>query len=661
MFSIDGIVSGFDTTGIIESLLGFQDQQIETFNTRKADITTEQTAFKGIEARLLSLQTSLSRLNRTSSSVFDAISATSSNEDILQVAADSGANEGVYQLTVDSIASAHQIASQGFSETSEQIASGTVTIQVGDGAPTTITVDEGNNTLESFVASINDQVSDVNAGLVFDQGSDSYRILLTSKNAGSDNEITLTSTSSGGAGTVLDFSGPAVQEATDTVVTLGSGPGAISASYGSTKIDGLISGVTLDVKSADPGSAVTIELQRDTSIAQEAIEAFVAEYNGVIDTIDASTRYDPATDQASPLLGNRSVSVIKNELLSAVTSTVAVGGGVNRLSQIGIDVNIAGKLTIDSVKLGEALDGSLEGVEPDDIKNLFGLNATTSNAGIEFLNGSTRSVASDVPYEIDITQAAEQATITASSALGGSLVIDDNNNQLQITLDGIVTESLTLANGTYTAEELASHVQSTINQSEELGVHQAIVSLSDTGELVITSEAYGSESSLSSVSGTAASLLGFSGTESDFGQDVAGVFLVDGVEEIAKGTGRLLVGDSENANTADLQFIVSLTSDQVVAGADSNLQVSRGVTGQLDKFVANLTDGERGLLSTVEDEFETRLESIDQSIERVQQITDSRREALLAEFAALESILNELQNTGSFISSQLTTLKTNDN
>lgn len=657
MFSIDGLVSGFDTTTIIESLLGFQDQQIETFDARKAEITTEQTAFKGIEAQLVTLQTSLGRLNRSSNSVFDAISATSSQTDILDVAADSGANEGVYRLTVESVATAHQIGSQGFSETTTQIGSGTVTFQLGSNAPTTITVDEGNNTLESFVASVNDQVDDISAGIVFDQGADSYRILLTSKETGADNQISVTTSQDGGTGEVVDFSGPAVQEAANTVIRLGSGPGAITAEYDSLQIDGLIDGVTLDVKSADPDTTVTIDLSRDTQTARDAIESFVADYNSVIEYIDSTTRFDPNTNAASPLLGNRSVSVIKNRLFAAVTNTVATSSGVSRLSQIGIDLNSSGKLTIDSEKLSKALSGNLSGVDPDDIRNLFGLNATTTNAGIEFLNGSTRTVESSTPYEIDITQAAEQATVTGSSALAASIVIDDNNNQLQITLDGIVSETLTLANGTYTQEELAAHVQSTINQSDELGVHRSIVSLSETGELVITSEAYGSESSVSSVAGTAASALGFTGTESDTGQDVAGVFIVDGVEEVAKGTGRLLIGDSENENTADIQLIVSLTSDQLVAGSESELQVSRGVTGQLDKYIGSVLDVETGVLKTVDAEFEVRISSIDESIERVQAITESRREALIREFTALESILNELQTTGSFISSQLQSIR----
>ncbi|QDT11881.1 flagellar filament capping protein FliD [Planctomycetes bacterium K23_9] len=657
MFSIDGIVSGFDTTSIIESLLGFQQTQIDTFNSRKAEITTEQSSFKGVEASLLTLQGSIGRLNRTTNSVFDARTATSSDEDTISVAADGGANSGVYRLTVDSLATAHQIGSQGFATTSDQIATGDITFRTGDGAETTIAVDSGNNTLTGLVSSINDQVSDANASIVYDQSADSYRLLVTSTKTGVDNEIVVTNTMDGNTGTIPDFSGPAVQEASDAVITLGSGPGAITASYSSNTVDGLIENVTLDLKQVSDGDTVTIEIEEDIAGSKDAIESFVSDFNSIMDFIDAQTKYNPDTDQASPLLGNRSVSNIKNKLLTSVSDTIATTGGVSRLSQIGVDLNAQGKLQIDDVKLTDALNGNLEGVDPKEIRNLFGLNATSTNSGIEFQTGGNRTNDSLTPYEVDITQAAEQATITGS-AIPASVTIDDTNNELQITLDGIVSETLTLAEGTYTADQFAAHVQSTINNSDELGVHKASVSLSTNNELIITSEVYGDVSKISSVSGSALSTLGFSGTESDQGQDVEGVFIVDGVEEAAIGSGRILIGKSDNEYTADLQLRVTLTADQVVVGADAEVQVSRGVTGRLDKYVEQVLDTDTGILKTVDDEYQSRLDTIDDSITRVEELTASKRDYLLAEFTALETIMSELQNTGNFISSQLSTLST---
>lgn len=655
MFNIDGIVSGFDTTGIIDSLLGFQQRQIDTFNSRKAEVTTKQSSFKGIEAQLLTLQSSMGRLNRATNSVFDARVATSSNEDVLVATAGSGAISANYQLSVEQLATAHQIASQGFATTSDQIATGDVTFKVGDRSEQTITIDSSNNTLQGYVNAINEQVDDLNASIVFDQGTNSHRILLSSRHTGAANSITVTSAQDPLAGVLPDFSGPAVQPNLNAIVKLGSGIGAISAEYESNTVDGLIENVTLELSKADPGSTINISIEPDTEAAQEAVESFVADFNSIIEFIEAQTRYNPDTEEASPLLGDRSASTIKNKLLTIVSETVS-GSELGRLSEIGIDLNTQGKLGIDSDKLSKALRGELEGVESRDIRKLFGLNGESTSSGIRFLGGSPRTQASKTPYQVDITQAAEQALVTGTNATAASTVIDSSNNQFAITVDGIVSETLTLAEGTYTSSELAAHLESVINGSATLGVHDVTVGAETDGRLSIRSEAYGSAAEISSLTGTAAAVLGFDGSESDSGQDVAGQFIVNGVTEIAKGTGRILLGNLDNENTADIRLEVTLKSDQLVAGPEADLTITQGITGRLNEYTKSVLDSESGLLKTVNDTFESRIASIDKSIEQVEKLTESKRQYLIDEFTALESIINELQTTGNFISTQLTSL-----
>ncbi|MFK7737096.1 MAG: flagellar filament capping protein FliD [Pirellulaceae bacterium] len=652
-FSIDGLVSGFDTTTIIESLLGFQQQQIDTFNSRKAEITTQQTSFKSIEAQMLTLQSSISRLNRPTSSVFDAFTATSSDENVIEVAASSSATAGNYQLTVESLAAAHQIASQAYSDTTEQIAQGDYTFTVGSGAAQTITVDATNNTLSSFVQAINDQTEDLSANLIYDQNAGGYRVLLSSDKTGAANTIAVSNTADAGTGTVADFSGTAVQEASDAQIRLGSGPGAITASYETNQIEDLISGVTLNLRDADASKTISIEVAQDNSSSVAAIDSFVTDFNSIIDFIDQQTAFNPESNQASPLTGNRSVSVIKNRLLTIVTDSIPSNSGLSRLSQIGVDVNTSGKLELDREKLTQALNGDIDTIDPNTVRNLFGINGTSSNSSIRFVTGGQRTLASDTPYQVDITQAAEQATVAAASALAGSVTIDGTNNVLQLSVDGVNSEPLTLAAGTYTQQELARHVESTINASNSLGVHNVSVSLTTGNELVITTEAYGASAAISSLSGSAVTTLGFDGTETDIGQNVAGNFIVNGVEEPGIGSGRVLIGNSSNENTADLQIEVNLSTAQITAGVEGEVEVTRGLTTQLDEYLSSILDGDTGFLKTINEDFEARIDSIDQSIENVEAITAQKRDSLIEEFTALETILNDLQTTGSFISSQL--------
>ncbi len=652
MFSIDGLVSGLDTTSIIEGLVSIQQNQVDRLNVRKSEILTKQTAFKGIEARLLSLRSSMAQLNRSSNSVFEKTIGTSSDESLATVTTDSDAVEGTYLVRINSLARAHQLGSQGFDDDSTTISQGTIDFQVGDRPVTSITIDDSNDSVAGLVEAINQQSDDVTASIVFDQANSAHRILLTSRHTGEANQISITNNLAAGSGDVVrpDFSGQAIQEATNAAVQLGSGPGAIVAEYDTNTVEGLIAGVTLDLTSADPDKEISIVVNRDTDSAADAIDSFVEQYNSLIDYIDETTRFNPETSQASPLLGNRNVSDLKNTLGALVTETVPGLGNLNRMSQIGIDIDGTGRLSVNRSELNRALKGEVDGVEREDIARLFGLTGASGRSGIEFLLGSSRTKSGS--FAVDITQAAERASITAASTLASSVVIDSSNNQFQISIDGLQSETLTLDEGTYTQQELAAQLEARINGSADLKGSEVSVSV-DGGALEITSQRYGRSSEISDLAGTALSTLGFSGSESDQGQDVVGNFIVDGVVEAATGSGRVLIGDSENEFTADLQVRITLDGSQVVEGAEGDLTVSRGITARLDQYFGDLLEAETGTMATIKEDFDLRIESLDDSIARVNAISEAKTQFLIEQFTALERTLADLQNTSSFLASQL--------
>lgn len=655
MFNIEGLVSGLDTTSIIEGLVSLQQSQVQRLDSRISDIETQKAAFQGIEARVLSLSSSMSQLNRSSGSVFERMTGTSSDEASLTVSPESGAAAGSYQLRINSLARAHQIGSQGFSDKSSSIPQGEISFQVGDRPAATVTIDETNNTVEGLVEAINSQASDVSASIVFDQANSANRILLTSNQTGAANEIEVTNSLATAAGSEVrpDFGGPAIQEAANATIQLGSGPGALVAEYESNSVDGLIDGVTLDLLAADPDKEISVNVARDTETAQDAIETFVDRYNSLISFIDTQTSFDPETNQGSPLLGNRNVSNLKNSLSSIVTEAVpGLGGSLNRLSQIGVDIDSQGRLAINVSELSQALEGEVEGIDPSDIGRLFGLSGVSDNAGVEFLLGSSETQESTSGYQVDITQAAERGSVTATSSLASSIVIDASNNQFEFSLDGSESQTIELGSGTYTQQQLADHLAARINNSPDLRGAEVSVAL-DGGALQITSERFGSDSKVEELAGTALAALGFDGSEAGAGKDVAGFFVVDGVVEAATGSGRLLIGDGENENTADLQMRITLGASQVVDGIESNLTISRGITSKLDQYFADITEDEIGTMAVINEDFDLRIESIESSIARVNSISEAKTQYLIEQFTVLERTLSDLQSTSSFLTSQL--------
>ncbi|MCA9059658.1 MAG: hypothetical protein KDA85_14220, partial [Planctomycetaceae bacterium] len=166
--TIDGLITGIDTQSILDGLQQIQQQQIDRMKVRQTEVTGKQTAFKTLEAQLLSLRADIGVLNRNASSPFTRQSVTVSDESAVAATAGSTALPGTYRLTVDRTASTHQVASQGFADADSEITQGTFDIRLGGGDVKTITVNSNNNSLSGFADAINSAGAGVTATVVKD-------------------------------------------------------------------------------------------------------------------------------------------------------------------------------------------------------------------------------------------------------------------------------------------------------------------------------------------------------------------------------------------------------------------------------------------------------------------------------------------------------------
>ncbi len=655
MLSIDGLVTGIDTTTIIEGLTNIEQRQIDLLESRRKDVVDRQTAFKGVEAGLLNLRSVASRLGRSTGNVFSAREVTSSDEGLITASAASDAALGVFTVTVNQLAQAHQIGSQGFASENSELTTGTFSLQIGNGAATDITVDSSNNTLSGLAEAINNADAGVNATIINDGSSAGtpYRLLLTAASTGESNAITVINNLGASAGSAVkpDFSGAAIQDATNASVTLGSGAGAINVQSSTNTIEDVISGVTMRLNSADVNKPVALTVGRDTAAAESAVDDFIESFNGVMEFIDEQSAYNSETQASGALLGNRATRTIQDDLRRAVTDTVpGASSAANRLSAIGVSVTDAGRLVLNRTRLEDVLQGRDPNISDRDLAKLFSFSGESTNGNVTFLGGSTRTK-HGVPIEVDITQAATRGVATATSALAAVTTIDATNNTLSLEVDGGAA-TVTLAQGDYSRDQLAELVQEALNNSNELLGRSVSVGIS-ADRLEIVSDTYGRASEVGAFGGTALTALGFTGSESGQGQDVVGQFLVDGEVETAIGRGRLLTGNADNPNTADLQVRVTLSDAQVQPGVDAELSLTRGVGARLDISIGSLLDPVSGRVKTTNEGFDKRIEDLQAAIEKQQAQFESRRDALLAEFVAMESAVSQLQSTSSFLASQL--------
>ena len=201
--SIDGLASNLNTTQIIDSIIQAERRSAVLMEQDQANKTKEISTFQSLSAKLLALQSSLAGLGKEAT--FNQASLSISDENLLSATADGRVTPGSYALRILSLASAHQIASQGYSDPNQAIlGTGTITLSLGDRSGTTLTIGQGEGSLLGIKKAINDAKIGITASIIYDgTSSNPYRLVLTGSQTGQKNRISITSNLAGGES--LDF------------------------------------------------------------------------------------------------------------------------------------------------------------------------------------------------------------------------------------------------------------------------------------------------------------------------------------------------------------------------------------------------------------------------------------------------------------------------
>jgi len=762
---VDGLVTGLDTTEIIEKILEFDRQPIYELQARIEQLTKIRGAYETLEANLLTLKVDAQRLYRLDR--FLSLSAESSDESILTATATSSARAGRYTVTVQQLAQNHQIASAVFSDAdSTVIGNGTLTIRVGDASPYTINVDASNNTLDSLARAINDADIGVQAVVVNVGGSEpSYRLLISGNETGSDERIIIDEDLTGGpglgfgtvsdpvygtwngtsqvtssgtytgdsdatftftvqsggtlgtdaivisytdggditgtitipsgteAGTEFDVYGglkialssgtlntgdtfsidvttSTIQAPTDAIVSMGSsqnGSNPITIYSSSNTISNLIPGVTLDLYSADSGSAVTINIDVDSSDMVQKIQDFVDHYNEIVSFFNNNFSYDKETGEGGPLFGDNYAMRISMSLRDQVMGMVkGLDQTLDSLSELGIKTLEDGTLSLSTSDVEEQIKK-----DPYAVADLFTTSGTTTDSDIQFLFASSATkpsyLLSENGYEVRITVAASKAILDANSITAPSesspLVIDETNNHLKITLDEKTSAELTIASGSYTSgDELASEIERVINADSSLDGSTISVRFVDngdgTGYFQFTSSKYGSSSVVrfeSVSSGAIYDSIGLQLGVSARGTDVAGT--ING--EPATGMGRYLTGDDGNEYTDGLQLLVTITPEQLEQQGEVQgyVKVRKGVGTRVIEFVNNSTDVQTGAITYEKQALSRQEDSLQEQIDMIEERIERKKERLIKQFVALESIIAQFKAQEEYLQDAFTNMK----
>jgi flagellar hook-associated protein 2 len=164
--NFSGVVSGLDTTSIINSLMALERRPLTNFNNQKAQIQARDQAYQDVKGKLTALQSALQSLMQSSAiNVKSAsVSAPSGSSTVLTATATSDAAAGAYAVNVTQLASSSSVGtskpvSKGVNTTAVLNSSGMTTVPTAGTFTVngvSISVDPTVNTLQSMVSKITD-------------------------------------------------------------------------------------------------------------------------------------------------------------------------------------------------------------------------------------------------------------------------------------------------------------------------------------------------------------------------------------------------------------------------------------------------------------------------------------------------------------------------
>lgn len=261
-------------------------------------------------------------------------------------------------VEVERLAQAQTSVAGYLTAATDPVGEGTLTINVGGGAGVDVTIDSTNNNLNGLAKAINDKNAGVTASVVTD--TNGARLVVKGKTG---DAAAFTLTVPGGTTSGLERFATAAMDtpldAHDALVKLDG----VEVNRATNSFSDLIPGVQIDLKSAKPGTTVSVGVTRPTAAISQGVQDFVSAYNELMNMIAEQTKAGTGAD-AGALRGDIGVRELQRRLSQLPTQALSsTGTGPHTLAEIGVRTNRDGTLGVDSGRLASILASDPDGVE----------------------------------------------------------------------------------------------------------------------------------------------------------------------------------------------------------------------------------------------------------------------------------------------------------
>lgn len=602
--SIGGLISGLDTDSLIAQIMAIERKPILALQDKRTKLQSQADAWRDINTRLYSLQNKAYDLKQAYS--FYSKKVSSSDETIATATASTTTALGIYTLSVGQLAQAHVVASGNFASPNASLGySGTPTI---NGLTVTIDVSD---TLNSIRDKVNATPNIGVTASVVQVDATNYRLILTRQQTGST-EIAFVDSNSALTNLGVLVSGVAntIQAAQDAQLTVNG----VTVTRSTNQISDVIPGMTFNLKRAGTLTSplqVNLEVKNDTDKAVAAVQAFVDQYNSLIDFIADKTSYDATKKQGGVLFGDAGAYQLQSSLRQAVTAAVpGLTATLNNLAQVGVTTGAygspdgkLGKLTFDPQKLRDQLNANLDGVA-----KLFGAQRVNVAAGITDVVASSTQTGNYAAVDVTNGDTSSARFGTPGGGWMGGTV-----------LDGTTTEYLTINLPTsQTIDEVRVYtLDSATYPAASYGLKDYKVQYWDTATSTWKDAAAVTGNTLGTVNSTFAPV-----TTTAVRLAITGTNATDGYA-------RVLEVEAYQKNYGAAVRAYDLANGYTKSG---------------------------GIIPNRQDGVSHEVSHIGEQIDRMEKRLTQREETLRKQFTSLEKALSKIQSEGSYLTQQLSQL-----
>jgi len=357
------IGSGLDLPKLVRDLVdNAREKPAELIKKAENVATVKLSSVGQVKQSLNTLKTALEALSKRADK--PALAARVSADAGFTVTGTENAVPGLYNVKVESIASAHKITSAGGAVPGP----GTLDI-IGGGNTVSVTIAAG-DTLADVARSINlaaDSKTVIASVVKSDSGE---HLVLSARELGTDNALTL-----GGTSTI--FATKTEIAAKDAKVVV---DGLERTLKGGNSVGDLIPGVNLTLTQAK-SQEFTVEVKTDEAALKADLDAFVKAWNEANAVLKRTSAYDPSASperRASPLTGDSMVRGLQQQLRGQISNNLI------ELRSLGVSIDKDGVMKVD--------EGEFKNAALADVKAVFGTQGQYPSTLKTMLDGQLNSV-----------------------------------------------------------------------------------------------------------------------------------------------------------------------------------------------------------------------------------------------------------------------------